>query len=143
MEAALAAAEPQPPWLSTTCAVQYMCHHSQVTFHEAWPWLLTRLPPRPASDAAGSLHLIACHRHIKARCIRGCASSVALVSAMRCTWSLSTAMTDLRGQFPDIFQAHQTVQQFTWQPNVLQVAKFLDAGMKSLQTVDPSEGPNI
>ena len=53
------------------------------------------------------------------------------------------AMTDLRGQFPDIFQPHQTMQQFMWQPNLLQVAKFLDAGMKRLQTVDPDEGSNI
>ena len=52
-------------------------------------------------------------------------------------------MTDLRGQFPDIFQPHQTMQQFWWQPNLLQVAKFLDAGMKRLQTVDPDEGSNI
>ena len=39
------------------------------------------------------------------------------------------AMADLHGQFPDIFQAHQTVQQFMWQPNMLQVAKVLDAGI--------------
>ena len=38
VEAALAAAEPQPPWLSTTCALQYMCSRSQVTFHEVLPW---------------------------------------------------------------------------------------------------------
>ena len=36
-----------------------------------------------------------------------------------------------------------TMQQFMWQPNMLQVAKFLDAGMKRLQTVDPNEGSNI
>ena len=53
------------------------------------------------------------------------------------------AMADLRGQFPDIFQPHQTMQQFMWQPNLLQVAKFLDAGMKRLQTFDPNEGSNI
>ena len=35
------------------------------------------------------------------------------------------------------------MQQFMWQPNMLQVAKFLDAGMKRLQTVDPNEGSNI
>ena len=52
-------------------------------------------------------------------------------------------MTDLRGQSPDIFQAHQTMQQFMWQPNLLQVATFLDAGMKRLQTVDPNERSNI
>ena len=52
-------------------------------------------------------------------------------------------MADLHGQFPDIFQAHQTMQQFMWQPNLLQVAKFLGAGMKRSQTVDPNEGSNI
>ena len=55
----------------------------------------------------------------------------------------SAAVADLRGQLPDIFQPHQTMQQFMWQPNLLQVAKFLDAGMKRLQTVDPNEGSNI
>ena len=52
-------------------------------------------------------------------------------------------MADLRGQFPDIFQPRQTMQQFMWQPNLLQIAIFLDAGMKRLQTVDPNEGSNI
>ena len=52
-------------------------------------------------------------------------------------------MADLRGQFPYIFQAHQTMHQIMWQPNLLQVAKFLDAAMTSLQTVDPDEGSNI
>ena len=46
------------------------------------------------------------------------------------------------GACPDIFQAHQTVQQFIWQPNLLQTAN-LDAGMKNLQTTDPNEGSNI
>ena len=45
------------------------------------------------------------------------------------------AMADLRDQFPDIFQPHQTMQQFMWQPKLLQAAKFLDAGMKRLQTL--------
>ena len=52
-------------------------------------------------------------------------------------------MTDLRGQSPYIFQPHQTMQQFMRQSNLLQVAKFLDAGMKIMQTVDPDEGSNI
>ena len=52
-------------------------------------------------------------------------------------------MADLRGQLPDIFQPHLTMQQFMWQPILLQAAKFLDAGMKRLQTVDPNEGSNI
>ena len=53
------------------------------------------------------------------------------------------AMADLRGQFPDIFQPHQTMQQFMWQPNLLQVAKFVDESMKRLQTVDPNDGSNL
>ena len=52
-------------------------------------------------------------------------------------------MADLRGHFPDIFEARQTMQQFMWQPNLLQVANISDAGMKRLQTVDPNEGSNI
>ena len=39
------------------------------------------------------------------------------------------AMADLRGQFPGVFQPRQTMQQFMWQPILLQVAKFLDTGM--------------
>ena len=59
------------------------------------------------------------------------------------------SLADLRGCFPDIlethqtFEANQTMQQFMCQPNLLQVAKFLDAGMKRLQTVDLNEVSNI
>ena len=35
------------------------------------------------------------------------------------------------------------IQQYMWPPNLLQVAKFLDAGMKRLQKVDPNDGSNI
>ena len=52
-------------------------------------------------------------------------------------------MADLRDQIPNIFQPYQTMQQFMWQPNMLQVAKFLDAGMKRLQTVDPRQDKKI
>ena len=45
--------------------------------------------------------------------------------------------------FSSIFEAHQTMQQFMWQPNLLQVAKFSDAGMRRLQTGDRNEGSNI
>ena len=31
------------------------------------------------------------------------------------------------------------MQQFMWQPDLLQVAKLLDAGIKRLQTVDPNK----
>ena len=43
------------------------------------------------------------------------------------------AMADL----PDIFQGNQTMQQFMSQPNLLQVAKFLDAGMKDCRRLTP------
>ena len=49
-------------------------------------------------------------------------------------------MADLRCRFPDIFEAYQTMQQFMWQPNLLQDATILDAGMKRLQTVGPYWG---
>ena len=36
------------------------------------------------------------------------------------------AMADLRGQFPDVFQAHQMMLQCMWQPTLLQSARLLD-----------------
>ena len=73
---------------------------------------------------------------------RGCASSVALVLAMRCTWSLSVQRWQICvANFQIIFSHIRRCSM--WQPNMLQVAKFLDAGMKRLQTVDPNEGSNI
>ena len=38
---------------------------------------------------------------------------------------------------------HRTMQQFVWQPNLLQVAKFLGAGIKRMQAIDPDDGSNI
>ena len=35
------------------------------------------------------------------------------------------------------------MQQFMWQPDMLQVAKFLDAGVKRMQKIDPDAGSNI
>ena len=35
------------------------------------------------------------------------------------------------------------MQQFMWQPDILQVAKFLDAGVKRMQEIDPDAGSNI
>ena len=34
-------------------------------------------------------------------------------------------------------------EQFMWQPDMLQVAKFLDAGVKKMQEIDPDAGSNI
>ena len=52
-------------------------------------------------------------------------------------------LADLREQFASIFQERQTMQQFMWQPDMLQVAKFLDAGVKRMQEIDPDAGSNI
>ena len=52
-------------------------------------------------------------------------------------------LADLREQFASIFQQRQTMQQFMWQPDMLQVAKFLDAGVKRMQEIDPDVGSNI
>ena len=49
---------------------------------------------------------------------------------------------DFRRQFPGIFQAEQT-SQIPWQPNLLQVAKVSDAGMKTLRTAGSDEGSNV
>ena len=52
-------------------------------------------------------------------------------------------LADLREQFASVFQERQTMQQFMWQPDMLQVAKFLDAGVKKMQEIDPDAGSNI
>ena len=52
-------------------------------------------------------------------------------------------LADLRAQFASVFQERQTMQQFMWQPDMLQVAKFLDAGVKKMQEIDPDAGSNI
>ena len=48
-----------------------------------------------------------------------------------------------REEFANIFQGCQTTQQFMWQPDMLQVAKILDAGAKRMQEIDPDAGSNI
>ena len=52
-------------------------------------------------------------------------------------------LADLRRQIASIFQERQTIQQFMWQPDMLQVARFLDAGVKKMQEIDPDAGSNI
>ena len=52
-------------------------------------------------------------------------------------------LADLREQLAGNFQECQTMQQFMWQPNMLQVAKFLVAGVERMQEVDPDAGPSI
>ena len=53
------------------------------------------------------------------------------------------SLADLREQFTNIFQERQTMQQLMWQPDMLQVAKFLDASVKRIQKIDPDAGSNI
>ena len=95
-----------------------------------------RLPPDIAPHSRSHAAFVEVSHRVCQLCGTGFGDEMHLV--FECT-----AMTDLRGQVPDIFQAHQTMQQFMWQPILLQVAKFVDAGMKRLQTVDPNEGSNI
>ena len=82
------------------------------------------------------------HQRVCQLCGPGLARHCQLV--MRCTWSLSaqrwhTCVASIQ----IIFRHITTMQQFTWQPNVLQVAKFCDAGMKLLQTVDPNDSVRV
>ena len=51
-------------------------------------------------------------------------------------------LADLREQFASIFKERQTMQHFMWQPDTLQVANFLDAGVKRRQDIDPDAGSN-
>ena len=53
------------------------------------------------------------------------------------------SLADMREQLANISQGRQTMQQFMWQPDMLQVAKFLDAGVKRMQEIDPDAGSNI
>ena len=45
--------------------------------------------------------------------------------------------------FGSLFQEHQTLQQLMWQPDVLQVVKFLHAGVNRMQGIDPDAGSNL
>ena len=97
--------------------------------------------PRPACRAPSArvspesrdqTRLLATMWHWQSRaCCRRCVPSAKPPSEGPCGLNLGVQMP------------HQTMQQFMWQPSMLQVAKFLDAGMERLQTVDPNEGSNI
>ena len=54
-----------------------------------------------------------------------------------------TALQDLRNAFAPIFEGAATMQQFMWQPNLLQVSRFLDASMKRFRAIDPNDGSDI
>ena len=53
------------------------------------------------------------------------------------------SLADLREQAANIIQGRQTMQQFMWQPDMLQVAKFLDAGVKRMQKINPDAGSGV
>ena len=121
--------QPSLQLLSTCvcCTSVYMCMQRFLRFHTGCHGL-----PKDIGSKSG----VPRHQRVCQLCGTGFGDELHLV--FECA-----AMADLRGHFPDIVEAHQTMQQFMWQPNLLQVARFLDAGMKRLQTVDPNEGSNI
>ena len=53
-----------------------------------------------------------------------------------------TALQDLRVSFAALFQA-TTMKQFMWQPDLMRVAQFIDAGMRRMREIDPSDGADI
>ena len=92
-----------------------------------------------------------CHTRshkIQDRCRRGAALKYArtcsyrLLSAM-CAYVLSSPYVLMAQQIDLIFLERQTLEEFMWQPDMLQVAKFLDAGVKRMQEIDPDAGSNI
>ena len=54
-----------------------------------------------------------------------------------------TALQDLRMSFAPLFQRATTMQQFMWQPDLMRVAQFLEAGVRTMQGIDPSDGSDI
>ena len=84
----------------------------------------------------GSQHGVPRHQRVCELCGTGFGDEMHLV--FECT-----SLADLRDCFPEVFHAGQTMQQFMWQPNLLQVSKFLIAGMKRMQTIGPDDGSNI
>ena len=53
------------------------------------------------------------------------------------------ALQDLRVSFAPLFQRAATMQQFMWQPDLMRVARFIDAGMRRVQAIDPNDGSDI
>ena len=54
-----------------------------------------------------------------------------------------TALQDLRVSFAALFQRATTMKQFMWQPDLMRVAQFIDAGMRRMRKIDPSNGSDI
>ena len=53
------------------------------------------------------------------------------------------ALQDLRVSFAPLFQRATTMQQFMWRPDIMRVAQFLEAGVRTMQGIDPSGGSDI
>ena len=54
-----------------------------------------------------------------------------------------TALQDLRVSFAALFQRATTMKQFMWQPDLMRVAQFIDAGVRRMREIDPSDGSDI
>ena len=54
-----------------------------------------------------------------------------------------TALQDLRVSLAELFQRATTMKQFMWQLDVMRVAQFIDAGVKRMREIDPSDGSDI
>ena len=45
--------------------------------------------------------------------------------------------------FAAIFQQATTMKQFMWQPDLMRVAQFIDAGVRRMREIHPSDGSDI
>ena len=53
------------------------------------------------------------------------------------------ALQDLRVSFAALFQRATTTKQFMWQPDLMRVAQFIDAGVRRMREIDPSNGSDM
>ena len=54
-----------------------------------------------------------------------------------------SALQDLQVSFAALFQRATTVKQFMWQPDLMRVAQFIDAGVRRMRETYPSDGSAI
>ena len=76
------------------------------------------------------------HQRICSLCAGGLGDEMHLV--FECT-----ALQDLWVSFAPLFQRATTKQQFMWQPDLMQVAQFPEAGVRRMRGIDPSDGSDI
>ena len=53
------------------------------------------------------------------------------------------ALQDLRVSFAALVQRATTMQQFKWQPDLMRVAQIIDAGVRWMREIDPSDGSDV